>query len=103
MPYQLAAERRIRGLELALGFLQRGPAGAFRLAIDGVIGVSPVAGLLQRSSRPEQGATNERISELASLSMLALMTTCCVALPVTYAQTRMMMGMPFQPRVAARK
>ncbi|MBN2302928.1 MAG: hypothetical protein JXQ72_00535 [Anaerolineae bacterium] len=43
-----------------------------------------------------------RLYELASLPLLAVMTLCCVALPVLHAQTLMLLGIPIKFRVSVK-
>jgi hypothetical protein len=56
-----------------------------------------------RPPRPHPWTRRERLYELASLPLLAVMTFICVALPVLHAQSRLMLGLPIQFRVAAKK
>jgi hypothetical protein len=56
-----------------------------------------------RPPRPTPWTRRERLYELASLPLLAVMTFICVALPVLHAQSRLMLGQPIQFRVAAKK
>jgi hypothetical protein len=59
--------------------------------------------LKTRPPRPAPWTLRERLSELASLPLLAVMTFVCVALPVLHAQTRLMLGRPIQFHVAAKR
>lgn len=56
-----------------------------------------------RPPRPQPWTIRERVYELASLPLLAIMTLICVALPVVHAQTRLMWDIPIQFRVAAKE
>lgn len=58
--------------------------------------------LCVRPPRPFPWSWRERLYELASLPLLAVMTFLCVALPVLCSQTRLMLGKPIQFRVAAK-
>jgi hypothetical protein len=55
-----------------------------------------------RPPRPEPWTTGERVLELASLPLIAVLTVLCVALPVLHAQTRLMMGKSIRFRVSAK-
>src|SRR5690606_22397496 len=56
-----------------------------------------------RPPRPTPWTMRERLYELASLPLLAVMTLICVAMPVLHSQTRLMRGIPLQFRVAANR
>jgi hypothetical protein len=56
-----------------------------------------------RPPRPTPWTHRERVYELASLPLLAVMTLACVAMPVLHSQTRLMLGIPLQFRVAAKR
>jgi hypothetical protein len=56
-----------------------------------------------RPPRSQPWTRRERLYELASLPLLAVMTLICVALPVLHSQTRLMLGVPLQFRVAAKR
>jgi len=56
-----------------------------------------------RPPRPAPWTWGERLYELASLPLLAVMTLFCVAMPVLHSQTRLMLGIPLQFRVAAKR
>lgn len=62
-----------------------------------------VLDLYIRPPRPTPWTWRERLYELASLPLLAVMTLLCVALPVLHAQSRLMLGMPIQFRVATKR
>jgi hypothetical protein len=53
-----------------------------------------------RPPRPEPWTTGERLLELASLPLIAVLTVLCVALPVLHAQTRLMLGKSIRFRVS---
>lgn len=56
--------------------------------------------------RPPRAAPwtwRERVYELVSLPLVAVMTFICVAMPVLHSQTRLMLGVPLQFRVAAKR
>jgi len=56
-----------------------------------------------RPARPAPWTKRERLLELASLPLVAVMTFLCVAMPVLHSQTRLMLGIPLQFRVAAKR
>lgn len=56
-----------------------------------------------RPPRPQPWTWGERLYELASLPLIAVMTFLCVAMPVLHSQTRLMLGIPLQFRVAAKR
>jgi hypothetical protein len=53
-----------------------------------------------RPSRPARWSLRDRILELASLPLIAVLTVLCVALPVLHAQTRLMLGKSIRFRVS---
>ncbi|MBI5960095.1 MAG: hypothetical protein HY866_15250, partial [Chloroflexi bacterium] len=58
--------------------------------------------LLDFRIRPERSSPwtwRERVLELLSLPLMAVLTLICVALPVLHAQTRLMLGRAIQFRV----
>jgi hypothetical protein len=56
-----------------------------------------------RPARSSPWTRRERLYELASLPLLAVLTLVCVALPVLHAQTRLMLGKPLQFRVSTKR
>ncbi len=55
-----------------------------------------------RPPRPPDVSWRDRLYELLSLPLLALLTAVCVALPVLHAQTRLMLGKTILFRVTAK-
>lgn len=55
-----------------------------------------------RPPRPAPWTWRERLSEAASLPLIAVLTMICVALPVLHAQTWLMLGRPIRFRVTAK-
>ncbi|NDJ75554.1 MAG: hypothetical protein GYB65_04780 [Chloroflexi bacterium] len=56
-----------------------------------------------RPHRPQPWTLSERIYELASLPLLAIITFVCVTLPALDAQTRLMLGKPLVFRVSTKR
>lgn len=56
-----------------------------------------------RPARPPGAAWRDRLWELASLPLLAVLTALCVALPVLHAQTRLMFGGSLRFRVTPKR
>jgi hypothetical protein len=56
-----------------------------------------------RPARSSPWTRRERLYELVSLPLLAVLTLVCVALPVLHAQTRLMLGKPLQFRVSTKR
>ena len=56
--------------------------------------------LRTRPSRQASWSLRDRILELASLPLIAVLTVLCVALPVLHAQTRLMLGKSIRFRVS---
>jgi hypothetical protein len=52
---------------------------------------------------PHPETKRERLYELLSLPLVAVLTMSCVALPVLHAQTRLMLGKPIEFRVTAKQ
>jgi len=59
--------------------------------------------LRNRPARPAPWTWRERLAELASVPLLAIMTFACVALPVLHAQTQLLLGIPLEFRVARKE
>lgn len=59
--------------------------------------------LHNRPARPAPWTWSERLAELASVPLLAIMTFVCVALPVLHAQTQLLLGIPLEFRVARKE
>jgi hypothetical protein len=56
-----------------------------------------------RPPRPHSWTTRERLYELLSLPLVAVLTVLCVALPVLHAQTRLMLGKSIEFHVTAKQ
>jgi hypothetical protein len=56
-----------------------------------------------RPPRPHDLPRRDRLTELLSLPLLAILTAICVALPVLHAQTRLMLGKPIWFRVTTKE
>jgi hypothetical protein len=59
--------------------------------------------LRNRPARPAPWTWGERLTELASVPLLAIITFVCVALPVLHAQTQLLLGIPLEFRVARKE
>jgi len=86
--------------------LASGPFVLLQVSVTVVTLLTIAFWLLDLRNRPARHAPwtwRERLVELASVPLLAIMTFVCVALPVLHAQTQLLLGLPLEFRVARKE